>query len=87
MGVDAIQVPHQPGQVRRSGVKHQMKVVAHLAIGQHLCVEPVHGLRQDVKLGQPVSVVAVDRLAPVAARGDVVDRAGELDAQRAGQET
>ena len=53
-------------------------------MGQHLCVEPFHGLSQDVKLCQPVSIVAVDRLAPVAARGDVVDRAGELDAQRAG---
>ena len=32
LGIDAIQVPHQPGQVRRTGVKHQMKVFAHLAI-------------------------------------------------------
>ena len=82
-------------RVRTASVNKQFRValdantysVNSLAIGQHLCVEPVHGLRQDVKLGQPVSVVAVDRLGPVAARGDVVDRAGELDAQRAGQET
>ena len=39
---------------------------------------------QDIKLRQPVSVVAVDRLGPVAARVDVVNRAGEFEAQLAG---
>jgi hypothetical protein len=35
-------------------------------------------------LAPTIGVVAVDRLAPVATRGHVVDGAGELDAQRAG---
>ena len=31
----------------------------------------------------PVLIIATDRLAPVAARGDVADGAGSLDAMRA----
>ena len=53
---------------------------AHLAIGQRL-----HGeAGQDVKLSPPVNAIAVNRLAPVATRGGVVDRTGEFGAQQAG---
>ena len=53
-------------------------------IGQHLSIEPVHRLSDDFQVRGPVLVVAVDRLTAVATRGDVVDGAGELDAQGAG---
>ena len=71
---------HQTREIGAARVQHQVVVIAHLAIGQHLRVEPVHRLGNDFQLRVSVLVVAVDRLAPVAARGDVVDRAGELDA-------
>ena len=58
-----------------------MEVVAHLAVGQHLCVEPLHRLGDDVQLGRPVSVVPIDRLATIPSCSDVVDRAGELDSK------
>ena len=63
-------------------VQQQMEVIAHLAIGQHLGIEPVHRPRHDLELRGPVFIIAVDRLAPVAARSDVVDGAGGFDAKR-----
>ena len=58
-----------------------MEVVAHLAVGQHLCVEPLHRLGVDVQLGRPVNVVPTDRLATITSCSDVVDRAAELDSK------
>ena len=58
-----------------------MEVVAHLAVRQHLCVEPLHCPGDDVRLGRPVSVVPIDWLATITSCSDVVDRAGELDSK------
>lgn len=69
-----------------AGVQHQVEVVAHQAAGQHLGIEALQGLRQHGQMRDPVSVVAVDRLAAIAARSHVVDRARKLDAQRAGHD-
>ena len=41
-------------------------------------------LRDHLEVADAIIVVAIDRLPPVAARGDVVDGSRELDAQRAG---
>jgi hypothetical protein len=41
-------------------------------------------LLDDLQQRTAVFVVDEDRLAAIAARSDVVDRAGELDAQRTG---
>jgi hypothetical protein len=81
LGVDAVRMPHQPRQVALACVQHEVMVVAHLTVGVHLGVEPVHGRRQHVQLQQAVGIVAIDGLAPVTPRGDVVDGAGELDAE------
>ena len=56
MGIDAVHVPHQARQVALSGVQ-QMVVIAHLAVGQHLRVEPIHRLGDATQLRQPVDVV------------------------------
>jgi IS4 transposase len=48
---------------------------------QHLGIETVHRLTEHIKLDQSVGVVKINRLAPVTSRGDVIDRARELDAQ------
>ena len=60
-----------------------MEVVAHLAVGQHLRVEPLHRLGNDVQLGRPVSLVPIDRLPTITSCGDVVDRSRELDSKGA----
>jgi hypothetical protein len=59
-----------------------MELIAHLAIGEHLGIEPVHRPRDDPELRGPVFIIAIDRLAPVAARSDVVGGAGEFDTKR-----
>ncbi len=81
--VDPVHMPHQARQVGLPGVQHHVVVIAHQAIGQHLRVEAIHRLRDDLELRPPIRIVAIDRLASVATRGDVIDGAGELDAQRA----
>ena len=82
---DAVDVPHQPRQVGLAGLDHQVVVVAHQAVSEHLGVEPIHCLGDHRQMTQAILVVAVNRLTPVAARGDVVDGVGELDAQGAGR--
>ena len=77
-------MPHQARQIGLVRVQHQVTVTAHLATGQHLSIEPVHRLSDDFQVRGPVCIVAVDRLTPVATRGDVVDGTGKLDAQGAG---
>ena len=81
LGVHAVDVPHQARQVALPRVQHPMEVVAHLTVGQHLCVEPLHCLGDDVQLGRPVSVVPIDWLATITSCSDMVDRAGELDSK------
>lgn len=60
-----------------------MVVVIHEAIGEHFGVEARERLREHVE--KPVTIVIVheDRLAPIAARGDVIDRARKFDTKRA----
>jgi hypothetical protein len=58
----------------------------HQAIGQHLGIEALHRLRHHRQQRAAIVVVHEDRLAPVSPRGDVVNRTGELDAQRAGHD-
>lgn len=64
--VHAIDVAHQPRQVGLAGTHHQVVVVAHLAIGQHLGIKTIHRQRDDFQLGDPVLIVAVDGLTPVS---------------------
>lgn len=56
-----------------------MVVIAHQAIRMHPPVEASHNVCQNAQEAGPVLVIVVDRLAPVAARGDVVQRAGEFE--------
>lgn len=65
--VHAVEVAHQARQVVLLSLQYQVVVVAHQAVGQHLGIEAVHRLGEDVELGDPVRVVAVDRLASVTA--------------------
>lgn len=82
--VDAVEVPHQARQVALARVQHEVVVVAHQAVRQHLGVEAVERMLEHGQVLDAVGVIAVDRLAAVTARGDVVDGAGEFEAEGAG---
>ena len=61
-----------------------MVVVAHEAIGEYLGIESGERMAHDIQKRMPVLIIDEDRLAPVTARGDVVDGAWEFNAQRSG---
>jgi hypothetical protein len=84
LGVHTVQLPHQSRQVAPARVQHQVVVVAHQTVGQHLRIEALHALCEHRQEGDAVIVIQIDRLASVTAGGDVVDRAGELYAQGSG---
>ena len=82
--IDTVEVAHQHRQIRTARVQHEVIVIAHLVIGQHLHFKSLHALLQNAEQRSRVAVVLENRLVPVAAGGDVVKRTRELDAQWAG---
>jgi hypothetical protein len=81
--VHAIDVAHQQRQVGLPRVKHEVIVIAHQAIGQHLGVETLRRLGQCGETLVAIHIVPEDGFAPVAARGHVIDGAGEFNAEGA----
>lgn len=73
LGVHGVHMPHQPRQVAHAVVRHQVEVIAHQAVSQHLRVKGLHGLRRDRQLPSPIFILEVNRLTAVTARGDVID--------------
>lgn len=84
LAVDAVEVAHAARERRARGLDQQVVVVGHQAEGVAEPAPPLDRLRQDAQEGLPVVVVAVDGGTGVAAAGDVVDGARELEAERAG---
>jgi hypothetical protein len=82
--IDIVEVAHQQRQVRTIRVQHEVIVIAHQAIGQHLRFNALHALLQNAEQLSTVAVALENRLALVAAGGDVVDRIREFDSQGAG---
>lgn len=58
-------------------MEYEVVVVARRATGEQLRIEPFHRLRKHVQALLAIDVIAEDRLAPVTARGDVIDRVGD----------
>ena len=83
LGIHAIEVLHHSRQVRPAGVNHDVVVVVHEAVGQHDRIVPIHRLPNDCQERPAVVVVFKDGFPPVAARGDVIDRTGKFDSERA----
>ena len=84
LGVDTVEVSHGPCQVGLRRLDEQVVVVAHQHVGmQHQVVVRDDGGQPSQK-GLAVPPVAVDRLARVATRRDVVAGAREADPQWAG---
>jgi hypothetical protein len=81
---DAVDMTHQPRKIRATRVQHQMEMLAHQAVGEHLRVKATHGLRNDGELHGSVSFVAIDRTATsVTTRSHVIHGTGKLNAQGA----
>src|SRR5579859_1424106 len=80
LGKHSVQLAHAFGQVGIRGLDEQMVVVVHQAPGIAQPVELPDHLAEDAQKALPVGVVLEDVLAPVAARGDVIERVGEFDA-------
>ncbi len=85
--VDAVELLHQHREIGAARVQHEVVVIAHQAVGQHLRVAALQGLGDDGQENLPVNIIIKDGLPAITARGHVVDRTREFDAQRAGHST
>ncbi len=85
-GVGA-QKPFHPGdQIRLRRLDHEVKMIRYEDVGVNLPAGLGASLGKSFNEAMAVHIVLEDRLAPVAAIHDVVDRAGILDAQLAGHD-
>ena len=82
-GVGAQEPTHPRHQVRLGRFHHQMKVVAHQAIGMHLESCLLTGLGQRLEKVLPIDVITKDILPPIPTAHDVVDRHRKLHSQLA----
>jgi hypothetical protein len=82
LGVDAVELAHPPGEVGIGRLDDNVIMVGHLAVGVAAPVESAADLAQHHKPIRPVLIVAIDRLAPITARGHMIEPASELDTQR-----
>ena len=82
LGIDAVQLPHPPGEVAVGSLNDQMVVISHKTVGVAQPVETLHHLAQGVEKEPSVLVVIKDIFSGVAPGGHVVDRTIELDSQR-----
>ena len=79
LGLDPIEMTHSCGKVAFDRFHHKMIMVGHLAPGMANPVKPDARLSQDIEPAQPVAVIEINILAPVATRGDVIEPACQFD--------
>ena len=84
LGVDAVYLFHDPGQIGFRCFHEQVIVIGHQAVGMADAIVVRKGLCQDLKKAVPVAIIEEDGLLGVAPGGQVIKRAGEFDAQGAG---
>lgn len=82
--IDAVQLPHALAEIALGRFDHQVIVVAHLAVGVDDEVKARGDQAEHLEPGVAVGVVAIDGVAPVAAAGHMVQRAGEFESERSG---
>ena len=70
--VDAIQLSHTTGQVSIRSLDNDVIMIGHQAIGEAAPAKALAGLAQQSEKCAPVDVGLVDILAPVAARGHMI---------------
>src|SRR5437762_14270346 len=80
-GVCAFEPLHAAREVRLRGLDDQMKVVGHQHPGGDAPAEAFDRLGDEAEEGFPIAVGEEDGALLIAARGEVVDGAGELEAK------
>jgi hypothetical protein len=80
LGGDAVELTH-PLQEVGIRLDDEVIMIGHLAIGVAAPVEAAAHLAQRCEPSRAVLKVAIDRLAPITVRGDVIPPAGKLDAE------
>jgi hypothetical protein len=84
LAVHTVDVTHQQRQVGAAGVQHEVVVVAHEAIRQHLRIKTLQPLGHHAQQRPPIYVVHKDAFPPVPTRSDVVQGSSKLNTQWAG---
>ena len=79
LGIYAVQLTHQMGQISPPRLEHKVVVVVREAIGEDTGVEALEGLRDHAHQRLAVGVILKDGLAAVSARRYMIDSAGKLD--------
>ncbi len=80
LGVDAISMPHPLRRVPRHRLGQERVVIRHQAVRVADPVVPLCHLPKRRQEALPILIVLTARLAPVTTGGEVVQRAGKLDA-------
>ena len=81
------QKPFHPGdQIGLGRLDHQMEMIRHEDAGVNLPARLGTNLAQRLDEALAIPIILEDRLAPVTAIHDVLNRAGILDSQLAGHE-
>jgi hypothetical protein len=81
------QEPLHPGtQVAARSLYHQVKVIAHQAIGMNLPSRALAGTLDNLEKQSPIHVIPNDRLPPIASAQDMVNRAGIFYPQWSGHD-
>jgi hypothetical protein len=78
VGVGAVHPLHAAGEVRLRHLDDRMKVVGHEHVSADGPAEVSGCLAEEGEEGSPIMIVAEDRSAFVAARGDVVESSSEF---------
>jgi hypothetical protein len=78
LAIQAIEVTHRLRKIGGRRFDHQMKVIAHLAVAVDDALVPFAGLLDDLQPHQAVGIVAIDDIAAIAARSDMVEGACEF---------
>jgi hypothetical protein len=83
LGIYAVQLAHAQRKVGIGGFEQQVVMVAHQAIGMADPAEAADDLTEHLQKQAAVFVVEIDVLPGIASGGDVVERTGEFESERA----
>ena len=79
LGIDTVQLAHAFGEVGIGRFDEQVIMIGHLAISVTDPVEAPADFGKRFEPGEAIVVGQKNILAPIAARGDVIKRAGEFE--------
>jgi hypothetical protein len=81
-GISAVEPVHSAGEIGLGGLDDEVIVIGHQYPGREAPTETLHSLSEEGEEHSGIDVVAEDGPSFIAARRDVVESAGKLDAKR-----